>query len=153
MNCAEFLHQLRNCQRLTKNCAPFSLFLSQEWQCYFSLGMFFHLLLFVASHRKHNRVTLNEVSECVCALIFPDIMGSGKTNCTSSYINLFRVIVEAGLKNLITFKSERMRQSILHRVNWLQTLAITINIIQNLCVCVSYTSLSPINRLIFVMDM
>lgn len=38
----------------------------------------------------------------MCALIFPDIMGSGETNCISGYVNLFRVIVEAGLKNLIT---------------------------------------------------
>lgn len=93
------------------------LLLSQERQCCFSLGMLFHSLVFVAAHRKHNRVTLNEV--IVCALIFPDIMGSGKTNCMSSYINLFRVIVEAGMKNLITLKSEPMRQSVLHRVNWL----------------------------------
>jgi hypothetical protein len=40
----------------------------------------------------------------VCALIFPDIMGSGRTNCMSSYINLFRCIVEAGLEILLHLK-------------------------------------------------
>ena len=45
----------------------------------------------------------------MCALIFPDIMGSGEANCISGYVNLYRVIVEAGLKNRITLESERMR--------------------------------------------